>query len=429
MSSASSAAAASPRDGVLAPYRVLDLSDERGFLCGRILGDLGADVVKVEPPGGDPGRRVGPFAGAVPHPERSLYWWAYNCNKRGITLALDTPTGRALFARLVRGADIVVESFDPGTMDRWQFGPDQMRAANPRLIVVSITPYGQSGPRAAELASDLEIMASSGFLALTGEPAREPVRITLAQSPMWSGLHAAMGALMALHARALSGTGQHVDVSAQASMIAGLGHAPPFWELQGEIPRRSAGYVSGRSVTGAKMRAIWPCRDGYVTFALYGGPAGRRTMAALTAWMAERGYDGGVLATRDWATFDVATLTQEEVDALEEPISGFFQQLTKQEYYSGVLQRAMLGYPVTTAADIVADPQLTQRDGWTAIEADGDVLAQAILVPARFARFSHGEAGIYRRAPRIGEHNPEILGGELGLDAAALRQLAESGII
>jgi len=433
---ATSVAAAPPPTGVLAPYRVLDLTDERGFLCGRILGDLGADVIKIEPPGGDRARRVGPFAHGDPHPERSLYWWAYNYSKRGITLALNTPTGREIFARLVGRADFVIESFEPGVLDDWGVGPAWMREIRPRLIVTSITPYGQSGPRSRERASDLEVLAASGFLVLTGEPQREPVRIALAQSPMWAGLHAAMGTLIAHHARARLGIGQHVDVSAQASMLAAIGHAPAFCALGAETPQRSGAYVTGRTVTSARMRTIWPCRDGYVTFAIYGGAPGRHTMAALLAWMRELDYPPGALAYPDWTTFDVASLTQDEVDALEAPIAAFFARLTKQEYYAGVLERGMLGYPVATAADILADPHLAARDAWTRVEAgrvagaaDGDALEGALLLPAGFARFSAGEARIRCPAPRIGEHNQAIYGEELGLDEEALRLLAESGVI
>jgi crotonobetainyl-CoA:carnitine CoA-transferase CaiB-like acyl-CoA transferase len=420
-------------DGILGPYRVLDLTDERGFLCGRILGDLGADVIKIEPPGGDRARRIGPFAGGDPDPERSLYWWAYNCSKRGVTLALNTPTGRSLFQRLVCGADFVIESFDPGTLDAWGVGPEWMRALNPGVIVTSISPYGQTGPRAQAPASDLEVMAASGFLGVTGEPGREPVRITLAQTPMWAGLHAAMGALIALHARRRLGTGQHVDVSAQASVIAAIGHAPAFTALGAETPSRSGAYVTGRSVTGARMRTIWPCRDGYVTFAIYGGAPGRRTMAALLDWMRELGHPPGALAERDWSTFDIATLTQAEIDALEAPIAAFFPRLTKHEYYAGVLERAMLGYPVATAADTLADPHLAARAAWTPIEIDpqvaGSALEGAVVLPEAFAPFFAAEARIRCRAPRIGEHNRAIYGGELGLDAETLGSLMESGVI
>src|SRR4029453_13905944 len=139
---------------MLSPYRVLDLTTQRGLLCGQILGDLGADVVHVEPPGGSPARRLGPFAGDVPHPDRSLFWWAQTRNQRSITLDLDAADGRAILRRLAASAHFVLESDEPGAMARRGFGPDALLAINPSLVHVSITPFGQDGPKARWAASD-----------------------------------------------------------------------------------------------------------------------------------------------------------------------------------------------------------------------------------------------------------------------------------
>ena len=137
-----------PRAGarLLAPYRVLDLTDGNGWLCGRILGDLGADVVKIEPAGGDPGRRIGPFCGGGPRPAESLAWMAYNANKRGITLNLEAPAGQDLLRRLVHRADFLIESFAPGYLDGRGVGYRELRKISPRLVFTSITPFGQTGP-------------------------------------------------------------------------------------------------------------------------------------------------------------------------------------------------------------------------------------------------------------------------------------------
>src|SRR5262249_46671402 len=153
---------------LLSPYRVLDLTTERGLLCGQLLGDMGADVVKVEPPGGSPARKFGPFFEDRPHPDRSLFWWAYNRNKRGVTLDLERPEGRELLKRMVADADFIIESFNPGEMAARGLSYDDLAAINPRLVYVSITPFGQDGPKASYADADLIIMAAARPLVLAG---------------------------------------------------------------------------------------------------------------------------------------------------------------------------------------------------------------------------------------------------------------------
>src|SRR5919202_3552599 len=187
----------------LVTLRVLDLADQNGGLCGRILADLGADVVNVEPPGGDPGRRVPPFADDRPDPERSLSWLACNAGKRSITCNLDSPTGRDLFRRLAERADVVVASGPLG----YGLAYDDLAARNPRLIFACLTPYGTSGPRSDCPASDLEVTASSGALWLAGDPDREPVRTAYPMAPAWTGMYGAAGVLTAMLARDTTGHG------------------------------------------------------------------------------------------------------------------------------------------------------------------------------------------------------------------------------
>jgi crotonobetainyl-CoA:carnitine CoA-transferase CaiB-like acyl-CoA transferase len=414
------------RPEFLSPYLALDLTGESGFLCGKILGDLGADVIKVEKPGGDPARGTGPFYQDDPHPEKSLHWFAYNNNKRGITLDLRIRTGQDLFRRLAERADFVIESFAPGTLRKWGLDYKMLSQTNRRLVMTSITPYGQDGPYKDYRASDLEIMAMSGSMSLAGESKRPPLRVSLAQSPMWAGSAAAMGTLFAHLERQASGEGQHVDVSAQASMITALAHAPVFWDVVKEIPQRAGVHLTGRSITGAKMRTIWSCKDGHVTFTIYGGPAGRKTNEALTAWMDSLGIAPEFMKQKEWEQFDVATITQEEVDCMEEAIAALFAMLTKKEFFEGVIAREMLGYPVATAADICEDPQLKARGFWQEI-AHPDLNA-SLAYPGPFAQFSAGSCGIWRRAPRIGEHNLEVY-QEIGLTATDLIKLKEAKVI
>lgn len=143
------------QETLLEGYRILDLTDEKGFLCGKILGEMGADVILVEKPGGSSARQIGPFYKEIPHPEKSLFWFAYNANKRGITLDLDKEEGRLLFEKLVRTADVIVESFTPGYMESLGFGYEQLSQINPRIILTSISCFGQKGPYSHYKGSDM----------------------------------------------------------------------------------------------------------------------------------------------------------------------------------------------------------------------------------------------------------------------------------
>jgi benzylsuccinate CoA-transferase BbsE subunit len=268
------------------------------------------------------------------------------------------------------------------------------------LILVSITPFGRDGPYRDFQASDLEIMASSGAMSLAGEREGEPMRVTVPQAGAWVGAEAAMGALTALAWRSRTGRGQHVDVSAQVAVMAALSHAPAFWDLNRVNPRGAGEFITGRSVHGAKMRAFWPCQDGWLNFILYGGAAGRSSNQQLAAWMEERGMAPAWLTQIDWASFEVTTITQAEVDRLEAPIGTFFATLTKREFLEGVVKRRMLGYPVQTVADICLDPQLAARRFWQ--EVNG------LRYPGRLALINGERLPIRRPAPSVGEHNREI---------------------
>ena len=172
----------------LGPYRVLDLTDERGLLCGEILGDLGADVVAIEPPAGNPARRVGPFAGDLAgDPEASLTWAAYARNKRSAVIDIETAEGQEQLKELVRGADFFIQSFDPGYLTKLGLGYEVLAEINPELIYVSISPFGQTGPKANYAATDLVVMAASGPMSTTGDEDRAPVRMGLPQSALHAG--------------------------------------------------------------------------------------------------------------------------------------------------------------------------------------------------------------------------------------------------
>jgi crotonobetainyl-CoA:carnitine CoA-transferase CaiB-like acyl-CoA transferase len=402
---------------LLGGCRVLDLADLSGAVCGRILADLGADVVKVEPPGGEADRLQPPFVGGAENAERSIPWLAANVNKRGVTLDLGSPDGRALFTRLAATARIVVESSAPG-----QLRALGLEDAVAGAIVVSITPYGQDGPLAASPGSDLEVTAASGSLWLAGEVGRAPVRTSQPQSPYWSGMYGAMGALVALQA----GLAQRVDVSAQAAMTTVHPPAPVWWDIAGEDHGRTGPFLLGRSVVGSRFRNLWACADGFVSFAIQGGPIGRHTGRMLTEWMAERSAVPPVIAAIVWDTFDNTTLTQAQVDDIEAAIAPFLRTLTKAEFYSEVVKRKMLGYPVGDASDSIADPQLAARDFWrTLAPAEGTA---PLAFPGGFALFDGERPEVTRPAPSPGQHNAEIY-GEVGIGPGELARLRAAGAV
>jgi crotonobetainyl-CoA:carnitine CoA-transferase CaiB-like acyl-CoA transferase len=334
---------------MLSGCRILDATDRLGWLAGRVLADLGAEVTKVEAPGTD-----------TAHAE----WRALNVNKALVELDLERAVNRERFDALAAKSDILLATPVAGSAASPCFDYARLAAINPGLIVVAITPFGLSGPKAHWLASDIEIMAASGAMSLAGEANATPLRVSAPQSYAWTGAQAAIGALVALHHRAASGRGQLVDVSAQAAVITALSHAPAFVTITGTAPTRAGAYVTGRSVTGARFRVFWPCRDGYINFILYGGAAGRRTNEQLVAWMRASGAGLGALARIDWGKWDPTGVTQEEVDAIETPIAQFLSGVRKREFLEEAHRREMLGYPVANVADTAADPQLAARGFW-----------------------------------------------------------------
>jgi crotonobetainyl-CoA:carnitine CoA-transferase CaiB-like acyl-CoA transferase len=330
---------------MLSDVLIVDATNRFGWLAGRVLADLGADVVKLDPPGTDRGR-----------PE----WRAFNVNKRALDLDLAKDDDRTRLEDLLGKADICL--LTPGSLDAGvPLDPDELRRRYPGLVVVSMTPFGRVGPRSAWRASDLEVMAAGGAMCLAGEPDGMPLRVSEPQAHGWVGAQAATGALVALYRRDVTGRGDLVDVSAQASVVAAIAHAPAFYDMLGTEPQRAGAFMTGRSIHGARYRVFWPCRDGWLNFIFYGGQAGRRTNEQLVAWMRECGAELGLLAGIDWTAFDPTKVNQAEVDALEAPVLKFFAGVSKREFLTEAHKRAMLGYPVSNVADIAIDPQLESR--------------------------------------------------------------------
>ena len=339
--------------GLLSPYRVVDLADEKGVFCSRILADMGADVITVEPPAGSSARRIGPFYHDVPHPEKSLFWYSYGANKRAITLDLECEDGKALFRKLVATAHIVIESFAPGYMCDLEFGYGDLCEINPDIIVTSITPFGQHGPYKDFQAADLICWSMGGFTYLTGDSDRPPVQISSPQAYLTGSQEAAVATMAALCHLEFSGEGQQVDVSIQASVAKNMMNAPYFWQEARVNLDRAGPFRVGLSLA-SKQRVIWKCKDGAVAFFFWGGKTGVRTNSALVQCMDEEGMAPEFMKEMEWATFDSARASDELFDKLSYHVGKFFLSKTKKELFSEAVKRKMTLYPVQDAADIVA---------------------------------------------------------------------------
>ena len=417
-------------EGMLSDYRVLDLTDEKGVYCGKVLADLGADVIKIEPPGGDPSRKIGPFYKDVPDPEKSLYWWAYNTSKRGITLDIETADGNRVFQRLLKTADIVVESFPPGHMDKLGLGYSALSEMNPGIILTSVTPFGQTGPYRDWKADDLVGWALGGQAYVTGDDDRAPCGISFPHSHLVAGSHAASATLAALYYRELSGEGQHLDVSMQESVLWTTLLLVQFWDMM-KINLFRAG--SRRSMGTALFRLAFPCKDGHVGFLIAGGQLASISMPPLVKWMAEEGKLGAFEDKKDWEArdwtqkVDAWALTQEQVDAWENTVMEFFASKTKTEIYERARRDGMIIYPVSTTRDLAENVQLKARDFY--VEVEHPEVGGRITYAGAPYKMTEAPWRISRRAPLIGEHNQEVYGDELGFSRDQMRLLREAGVI
>lgn len=399
------------------------MADEKGWMCGKVLGELGADIIKVEVPGGDPVRNIGPFYHDIPDPQKSLYWFAYNTNKKGITLNIETSCGKEIFGRLVRSADFVIESFAPGYLDSLGLGYPQLSRINPKIIMTSITPFGQTGPYKDYKTCDLVVMAMGGFMYVCGDADRPPVRISMEQAYPIAGVQAAAGSLIANHRRTLMGDGEWVDVSIRECIVHAMCMELGFRDASGEIAVRSG---PCRRRMASYQRDIWPCKNGHLGFRILGGRFGAETLRALTEWMDSEGM-AGALRELDFESLDMSKVSQAELDEWENTLCQFFLRHTKEEIYQKAVEKRMLICPGYTPKDLIGYEQLKERDFW--VDLQYPELGTTIKQPEGFLRSSETRCRTQRRAPLIGEHNEEIYGQELGISKQELALLKEGGII
>jgi crotonobetainyl-CoA:carnitine CoA-transferase CaiB-like acyl-CoA transferase len=409
---------------MLSDLRVIEISGPETMMAGRILCDLGADVIVVEPPGGAAGRRMDPFLDDRPGLERSLTWHALNRGKRGITLDLDTVDGRSILGDLGRAAALVLES--AGT-----------RASAPRVDVAfpastircRITPFLSTGAKRDYVASDLVVTAATGVPGITGTPERPPLFYPVPQAMMEAGAEAAIASLAALMARDADGRGQEIEVPARlAGMMSALSVPIVVPNNNPELQRTPA----RQSLAGVPMPGIFACKDGYVLVSFAFGRAFGPLTQRLMQWAVEEGHLEPRLGALDWPAAqqlaDAGTLSAVDARATVDAIAALCAAKTKDEFGAEARRRGFLAAPLFDMRDIGRSPQYRERGLWSSpveVAPGGRTVAD----PARFAQFSNYTIDVRRPAPQLSQHTADILGGELGLSPLEMQALFVHGII
>ncbi|MFN0093496.1 MAG: CaiB/BaiF CoA transferase family protein [Dehalococcoidia bacterium] len=389
--------------GPLAHIRVIDIATPLAEMAGRALADLGAEVIKIEPPGGAAARRIPPFiAGREGDPEASLYWASVALGKKSVVLDLDTPAGRATLLDLARSADVFIESGAPGVMANQGFGHEALAAVNPGLVYASVSPFGQDGPEASSPATDLTIEASSGLLALQGDGDRPPVPVGYPQASFHAGVQAAADICVALYEREQSGLGQWIDVSAQAAMVWTLMNATGYPANTGGNPPGSCEQRAQppAKFLGVEMPKLLRCADGWVGWAIALPVVGPRTLHELMRWAEAEGVLDDAPAGKDWTNFIAEAVAGQLTPSTLAPAIAAVQRLaarkTKVELQSRAATTGILVSAVYTVADLLTDPQLAAREFWT--EVDGRIH------PGPVPRLSGTPAELRAPAPTLGQH-------------------------
>ena len=398
----------------LTGYRVLDLSGPLGVYCGKLMADMGADVIKVEPPGGDPMRHIGPFAHDRPGPDSSLYWLHFATNRQSITLDVTSADGAALLRRLANTADVLLETHQPGIMESLGLGYSDLSELNPGLVYVSITPFGQTGPYKDYKGSDLIGLAMGGYMYVTGWPHTPPTRLWGSQAYHTASNRASIGVLLALYHRLATGQGQYVDVSMQEAVAATTEHVNIYYTYEG-IPAVRCGFRHG-----GRFVATWRCKDGYVSITTHR----QQAWDDLRAWMAEEGMAGDLLDEKYSDTF---VLRGENSDHIEELIEKWAMSHTRQEITEWGQARHYPFGPAATPAELLDNPQLRGRDFF--VHAEHPEFAEGFTYPGAPYRLSRSPWRLRETAPRIGQHNAQVYGDELGLSGEEIARLSRAGVI
>lgn len=391
--------------------RILDLADERGAFCAKLLADMGADVIKIEPPDGDPARETGPFLEDVPHSDRSLSFWYHNTGKRGVTLNLHSGKGQEIFRRLAGNADVVLESFPPRFLEGFGLDYGALRQINPRLIMTSITAFGQTGPYRDYKSCDVVASAMGGQMYVCGDRDTPPLKPYGEQAYQASSIYGAVGTLLALRCCRFNGEGQHVDVSMH-ECVAGMIEQVNVRYLYEQVVTRRQGSLHWNNAF-----RLFSCRDGYVLLTLF------QQWETLVEWLDSEGMANDLKDER-WLDPRVRL---EEVEYIIQVLEQWARQHTVAEL---VEQGQAMHFPWSEAGSVDRlwdNAQLLERGFF--VEVDHPEFGTSFKYPGASYKLSESPHRISRRAPLTGEHNRQVYGEELGLSEAEIAALVSEGVI
>lgn len=396
---------------MLAGLEVLDLADERASFCTRILALMGARVIKIEPPGGGPERRKGPSVGDIPDPGKSLSFSYQNTNKLNITLDLSQPQGQQLLLKLIKKADVIVETFSLAEIKAFSCTYKELNTANPRLIHVSVSACGGQGPRSHYLSGDLVAAAYSGSMSVNGSPDTPPLKPGGEQSHFAGSLFAVLGILLALRQRRKTGRGEHIDLSLHEAMTATLEHVlVRYFQDMTTVKRQG-------NRPGDNGFCILPCRDGYIQMTVF------QQWETLVGWLAAEGKASD-LEEEIWQDEIYRRLHAEHITNV---MGEWTQSHSVQELFEIGQLMGFPWAPVQSPAAVLETPQLKARDFF--IPLYDEEIRKTLSCPGLPFRFTAKNLPSLKSAPSAGMDSMQIYRDELGLGNAEVSRLTAEGII
>jgi len=393
--------------GPLQGIRVLELGSLiAGPFCAKTLGDFGAEVIKIEPPGeGDPLRTWRRMRNGV-----SLWWHVQSRNKKSVTCDLRSPEGQEIVRRLARGCDIAIENFRPGALEKWNLGWDALSRENPKLILVRISGYGQSGPYRERPGFAAIAEAIGGLRYVNGFPDRPPARPNLSLGDTLASLHGVIGALLALHHIKNGGKGQVIDVALYESVFNCMESLLPEYSAGGYVRERS-----GSALPGIAPSNLYPCKGG--AYVLIAGNADSLFRRLMTAIGREDLRDDPALARNDGRAA--------QMERIDQAIAAWTSRFSQEEVLETMEKAEVPAGRIYSAADIAADPHFAARGMIRDIVAsDGEPLKVPGVIPV----LSATPGGIRTPAPRLGEHTGEVL-REIGFSQEQIEGFRQKGIV
>jgi crotonobetainyl-CoA:carnitine CoA-transferase CaiB-like acyl-CoA transferase len=400
--------------GALSGLRVVELGEMVSApYAAKLMGDMGAEVIKIEHPGaGDRARLRGPFPGGTAHPEKSGLFLYLNTNKLGVTLDVSRPDGFELFERLIADADVLIHNVAPPEMDRLGLDFDRLRARNPRLVMTSISPWGQNGPRRNWRAEDLTLWSASGICYINGggpqHPEMPPLKAFGQQSGFQGGVHAAVATMGAVLAQARDGEGQHVDVSIYETLASQMELFFEFWPYMKMVASR----LGQKPIQPLE---VMECRDGYIFVCCVEEHQWRNFVELMGSpeWASEEIFSDRLKRGVNW-------------DALKVFLEDWLKQQSALDLYKKAQARRIPFAPVSTMGDLLGSEHLKQRGFFVEI---AHPVAGKFKYPGAPLKYGRTPWEIRRPAPTLGQHNQEIFGARTGLTASRMEQLRRDRVI